>query len=132
MDLPRNEERMSMFRVVSAAVLAVTMVAAAVPARADWRYDEEWRWRHHPPHYHPYPREVIMVYPSPPVVYAPAPRVVYMEQPPVQAVPTSPPYTDPAGRYCREYQTTVTVGGTGQPGFGTACLMPDGQWRIVR
>lgn len=120
-----------MFRVVSVAALVVVLAGLSVPARADWRHDEEWRWRHHPRHYHPAPREVIMVYPPPPV-YAPSPRVVYVEPPPVQAIPTSPPFTDGAGRYCREYQTTVTVGGAAQPGFGTACLMPDGQWRIVR
>lgn len=122
-----------MSRVVSAAALLISLVAVSAPALADWRYDEEWRWRHHPPHYHPYPREVIMVYPAPPpVVYAPGPRVVYMEPAPVQAVPTTPPYTDAQGRYCREYQSTVMVGGQAQPSYGTACLMPDGQWRIVR
>lgn len=123
-----------MSRVVSVAALVLALAGLSIPARADWRYDEEWRWRHRPPHYHPAPREVIMVYPSPPVVYAPdpGPRVVYVEPPPVQAIPTSPPYTDPSGRYCREYQSTVSVGGAPQPGYGTACLMPDGQWRIVR
>ncbi|MBI4120870.1 MAG: glycine zipper 2TM domain-containing protein [Parcubacteria group bacterium] len=34
------------------------------------------------------------------------------------------------GLYCREYQTTVTVGGQTQPGHGTACRQPDGSWRI--
>jgi hypothetical protein len=121
-----------MVRVVSAAALMLVAASVLAPAHADWRYDEEWRWRHHPPHYHPRP-EVIMVYPPPPpVVYAPAPRVVYVEPAPVQAVPMSPPYNDAQGRYCREYQSTVTVGNQVQPSFGTACLMPDGQWRIVR
>jgi surface antigen len=33
--------------------------------------------------------------------------------------------------YCREYQTTVVVGGRSEKGFGTACRQPDGSWRIV-
>ncbi len=35
-------------------------------------------------------------------------------------------------RYCREYQTTVTVGGKVRKAYGTACRMPDGQWKIVK
>lgn len=35
------------------------------------------------------------------------------------------------GRYCREYQTTVTVGGETQKAYGTACREPDGSWRVV-
>lgn len=34
-------------------------------------------------------------------------------------------------RYCREYQTTVTVGGKVRKAYGTACRMPDGQWKLV-
>lgn len=123
-----------MSRVVSVAALALALSVVGVGARAEWRHgDDDWRWRHHHPrHYRPAP-EVIMVYPAPPpVIYAPSPRVVYVEPPPpVQVTPTSPPYNDAAGRYCREYQTTLMVAGQPQPSFGTACLMPDGQWRIV-
>jgi len=36
-----------------------------------------------------------------------------------------------AGAYCREYQTTVTVGGRAQSAYGTACQQPDGSWQIV-
>ncbi|MHA1567735.1 MAG: RT0821/Lpp0805 family surface protein [Alphaproteobacteria bacterium] len=40
--------------------------------------------------------------------------------------------TDSAsGQYCREYQTTVTVGGETQDAFGTACQQPDGSWKII-
>jgi surface antigen len=35
------------------------------------------------------------------------------------------------GAYCREFQTTVFVGGEAQEGYGTACRQPDGSWRIV-
>jgi len=36
------------------------------------------------------------------------------------------------GEYCREYQTTVTVGGKTEKAYGTACRKPDGSWRIVK
>lgn len=35
------------------------------------------------------------------------------------------------GRYCREFQTEVTVDGRRQSGYGTACQQPDGSWQIV-
>lgn len=81
--------------------------------------------------YAPPPR-VVYVTPPPTVVYAAPPQVVYESPAPVHAVPASPVYTDSSGRSCREYQTTVTVGGAAQPGYGTACLEADGSWRIVR
>lgn len=39
--------------------------------------------------------------------------------------------TSSGGAYCREYQTTVTVGGKTEDAFGTACQQPDGSWKIV-
>ncbi len=39
--------------------------------------------------------------------------------------------TDAGGRYCREYQTSVTVEGQSQEAFGTACQTETGQWEIV-
>ncbi|MDH3738564.1 MAG: RT0821/Lpp0805 family surface protein [Alphaproteobacteria bacterium] len=36
-----------------------------------------------------------------------------------------------SGAYCREYQTTVTVGGRQQEAYGTACQQPDGSWKVV-
>lgn len=36
-----------------------------------------------------------------------------------------------AGQYCREYQQTVTVKGTTELAYGTACKQPDGTWKIV-
>ncbi len=41
------------------------------------------------------------------------------------------PYADRDGRYCREYQTTATIGGQVQQVYGTACRQPDGAWQIV-
>lgn len=35
-------------------------------------------------------------------------------------------------KYCREYQTTITVGGKNQQAYGRACRQPDGQWKIVK
>ena len=38
---------------------------------------------------------------------------------------------DQSGNYCREYQTTVTIGGETHQAYGTACRQPDGTWVIV-
>jgi surface antigen len=40
-------------------------------------------------------------------------------------------FQDAGGRYCREYQTTVTVGGRKQDAYGTACRQPDGSWELM-
>ncbi len=40
-------------------------------------------------------------------------------------------YQQPNGQYCREYQTTIHVGGRVENAYGTACREPDGTWRIV-
>lgn len=37
-------------------------------------------------------------------------------------------YQGDDGRYCREYQTTVQIGGRAQEAYGTACRQPDGSW----
>jgi hypothetical protein len=63
----------------------------------------------------------------------PAPQVVYVE-PPVQQVifaNNAPSYQNDNGQYCREYQALVYVGGQRQNGYGTACYMPDGSWKVV-
>lgn len=39
-------------------------------------------------------------------------------------------YTPERHRYCREYQTTVTIGGKVQQAYGKACRQPDGSWKI--
>lgn len=39
--------------------------------------------------------------------------------------------TSSSGRYCREYQQTIFVGGKEQDAYGTACQQPDGSWEIV-
>ena len=77
-----------------------------------------------PSYYYPPP---AYYYPPPPVVYAPPP----VAAPPVAANPASAPYIAPNGQTCREYQTTMMINGAPQPTYGTACLQPDGTWRIV-
>ena len=40
-------------------------------------------------------------------------------------------YQTASGRYCREFQQSITVGGQTQDAYGTACRQPDGTWKIV-
>ncbi|HPF78229.1 MAG TPA: RT0821/Lpp0805 family surface protein [Alphaproteobacteria bacterium] len=39
--------------------------------------------------------------------------------------------TNQQGRYCREYQQTIYVGGQQETGYGIACQQPDGTWEIA-
>lgn len=38
----------------------------------------------------------------------------------------------PRGEQCREFQQTIIIGGKPESGYGTACLQPDGAWKIVQ
>ena len=40
-------------------------------------------------------------------------------------------YQEASGRYCREYQQTITVGDKTEQAHGTACRQSDGTWRIA-
>jgi surface antigen len=40
-------------------------------------------------------------------------------------------YEPEPGRYCREFQQEVMIGGQVQDAYGTACRQPDGSWEIV-
>lgn len=40
-------------------------------------------------------------------------------------------YQSASGRYCREYQQTVTIGGEKHQSYGKACRQPGGAWKIV-
>jgi surface antigen len=40
--------------------------------------------------------------------------------------------TDASGAYCREFQTTVVIGGQNQQAYGRACRQPDGSWKVVQ
>lgn len=44
--------------------------------------------------------------------------------------PTRDGYSS-SGRYCREYQQTIYVGGQQETAYGTACQQPDGSWEII-
>ncbi len=46
-------------------------------------------------------------------------------------VTPQPGFKSAEGRDCREFQQTVTVEGEIVTGYGTACRMDDGTWRIV-
>lgn len=126
---------------LAAGGLAAALVILPGPTHADSvyfgfssGYGHRHYHRHH--HHHPHwPRYYSGYYYAPPVYYPPPPpQVVYVPAPqpaPLVAAPTSPAYRTSDGRYCREYQATVTVNGMPQPSYGTACLMPDGAWRVV-
>ena len=43
---------------------------------------------------------------------------------------TKPLASAPAEPQCREYQTTITIGGKPQKAYGRACRQPDGTWKI--
>ena len=40
-------------------------------------------------------------------------------------------YTVDSGDPCREFTTTVLIGGKEEQGYGTACRQADGSWKIV-
>lgn len=73
--------------------------------------------------------------PPPGYYYAPPPEPAYAYYPPQPAYAPPPPPT-PVGSYstanCREYSGTIVIDGVEQRSYGTACLQPDGTWRIVR
>jgi hypothetical protein len=90
----------------------------------------------HPVYYYPgayyYPSYYVAS--SPTVVYQPAPQVTYVapsSSSSVSASQTSETYTDDQGRTCREYRSSSTINGQVQSTYGTACLQPDGSWRVV-
>lgn len=39
--------------------------------------------------------------------------------------------TTTSGRYCREFQHEISVGGQRERAYGVACQQPDGSWEIV-
>ncbi len=147
--------------VVSVAALGAWLALTSAPAQADsysFSYSSGgWHSRpwYGPPgrHYHSPPRQyynysywdrpywgppayrprVVVVQPPPVTYYTPPPPVMYAPSPygQLSAVPASPVFQTSNGQYCREYQAGLTVNGAVQPSYGTACLMPDGAWRVV-
>ncbi|WP_339853129.1 hypothetical protein [uncultured Nisaea sp.] len=66
--------------------------------------------------------KVVPVYPAQP------PKAVWMPTYMPVPVPAPAPAVTPA--YCREYQDTISVGGTAVPAYGNACLQADGSWQV--
>lgn len=44
--------------------------------------------------------------------------------------PTKDGYSE-SGKYCREFQQTIYVGGKAESAYGTACRQSDGSWKII-
>jgi len=103
-------------------------------------YDRDFGPRHH--HWRGY-RPQPVFYAPPPVIYAAPVRPVVYQPVIVQQAPqyissasvvadqASPTYYNRSGQLCREYQTAGSVGGSRGQLYGTACLQPDGSWRVV-
>jgi len=109
----------------TAAVLATGFAGAAQAhgrgSRASLYFNFGAPYYYYPPSYYYGPR---YYYPPPPVVYAP---------PPVTYAPPAPAAAPAISQeHCREYQAPAVVGGEPGNTYGTACLQPDGSWRIVR
>ncbi len=49
----------------------------------------------------------------------------------VSVTPTRTYISETTGQNCREYNTTVTIGGKEERAFGKACRRSDGSWEIV-
>jgi hypothetical protein len=125
-----------------AAVAAVLATGLAAPAEAGGRvavgvsigtgwYGPGYYPRYYGPRYYGYP---AYYYPPPAVVVAPPPPppvVVYQQPAPNYYVAPQQPAVARQQPYCREYQKTVIIGGQPQPGFGTACMQPDGSWKAI-
>jgi len=89
----------------------------------------------YPPYYpsrYLYAPPPMAVAPPPPVVVAPPPVTYVVPETAMPADQESPTYTDGYGRTCREYKSNSLFGNTLRTVRGTACLQPDGTWRVVR
>jgi hypothetical protein len=122
---------------VGSLVLGTAAIALA-PAPADARvrvgigigiplFGPAYAPAYYPPIYYPAPYAY-----APPAYYVPQPAG-YIQQPAgyIQQPTAAPAPAAATGSQCREYQTTTVIGGQPQPAVGTACLQPDGTWRIV-
>lgn len=129
-------------------LLALSLVLLPLqPAYADWdRHDHGRRggWDRHDrhdyyprghrhvvsfnfgiaPYYSSYYRPTRVIYAPRPVVVQ-QPEVIYINNDNSRVVDNND------GRYCREYQSNVRVGGVLRESYGTACQQPDGSWEII-
>lgn len=75
--------------------------------------------------------------PHPNVHYVPPPHFVYLAPPPrhhrqrVAAYPVSAVYITIGGQPCRDYRASFWIRGMVRVGSCTACLFPDGAWRVL-
>jgi len=58
-------------------------------------------------------------------------RIIWQEGGARGAVVAVQEGTSTSGRYCREFQHTVAIGGRTEEAYGTACRNPDGSWEVV-
>ena len=68
------------------------------------------------------------------VIYSDPQPFSYYDYTPNYVAPPAPPptYEDPQiGTYCREFSQEIRIDGQLHESYGTACLQPDGSWRIV-
>ena len=71
---------------------------------------------------------------QPPIIYSEPPPIAFDAYSPTYVAPPAPPpiYVDQgSGTYCRPFSQRVRINGRMQEAYGTACLQPDGSWRIV-
>lgn len=135
--------RKLLFGSLIATAFAAMLLASPAPAAADayfsygFRTGGHHRGGHHGGHHWRPHYGVGYLWGPPVVVYREPPRTVYVVPAPtvitqpLPANPASPVYQTTDGRQCREYQRTVFIDGLPQASYGTACLQPDGVWRIV-
>ena len=58
-------------------------------------------------------------------------RIIWQEGGASGAVIATREGTSTSGRYCREFQQEVAIGGKAEQAYGTACLNPDGSWEVI-
>jgi len=79
--------------------------------------------------------QVIYSRRSPVVMYSDPAPIAYGAYAPNYVAPPAPPpiYVDQQARtYCRQYSQEIRIAGRVHESYGTACLQPDGSWRIVQ
>jgi hypothetical protein len=120
---------------------AAAMAPGSADARGFFRVGVGFGLPFYAPYYYA-PYYAPPVYYAPPPVYYPPPAAPAAYAPPP---PPPAPYADPPAsaapralspqasntRQCRQYSTTTVIDGSPQEAVGTACLQPDGTWRIV-
>ncbi len=126
---------------MTAPAFADTSFSFAVSSRDGGGWDYAPHHGHHHRHWRRQPPRTTFYMPPPPIYVAPSRTVVYettVVRPTTTIInsslavdQTSPSYYDASGRLCREYQSTGWVSGTRSAIYGTACLQPDGTWRVV-